>query len=99
MSRLWSCIYGGTLVVIGIGCGIFAVYNVVTRSGAESFALLGYSTVMLAFLAIGGFFIGVERILGREVKRLRPLVKPDEWLVENYGPKGKRIVSGSEKPQ
>ena len=99
MSRLWSCIYGGTLVVIGIGCGIFAVYQVVTRSGAESFALLAYSTVMLAFLAIGALAVGVERIRGREAKLLRPLVKPDEWLVENYGPKGKRIVPGSEKPQ
>jgi len=99
VSRLWSCIYGGTLVLIGIGCGIFAMYQVVTRYGQENFALLAYSTAMLAFLAIGGCFIGVERIRGREAKLLRPLVKPDEWLVENYGPRGKRIVPGSEKPQ
>ena len=33
------------------------------------------------------------------LEEVRPFVKPDEWLVENYGPAGKRIVPGSEKQQ
>jgi hypothetical protein len=97
LRALWSWIYGVTLIAIAIGCVLGAAYQWTHRAERDSTFMLGFYSVMLCFIAFGAVAIGIERIRGREAKTLRPVVRPDEWLVENYGPNGKHFSRGSEE--
>lgn len=89
-ARLWSWIYASTLIAIGIGSAGFVLYRIINPefdAGSRQ-GMVVYELVALGFISFGAVVIGVERILGREARALRPVVKPDEVLVEKYGPRG-----------
>ena len=88
-NKLWSWIYGTTLIVIGVLLGVWAVVRVV--QGRESGVVFAFSLATNVFVAFGAVVLGIERIRGRGWPKLRPFVRPDETLVEKYGPKGEKF--------
>ena len=87
-NRLWSWIYGTTLMTIGVVLLVWAVVRVV--EGPDSGVFLVASLAMQLFVAFGALLLGIERIRARGFARLWAIMRPDEWLVKMYGPKGEK---------
>ena len=86
---MWSLVYGATLILVGAGLVAWAVVRIHLGPGTEGWLAFMVSLATQIFVALGSFVLGIERIRERGFRKLRPLVRPDEWLVENYGPKSK----------
>ena len=87
-NRLWSWIYGSTLIAVGILLLVWAVVRVL--EGWDSGFYLVASLAMQLFVAFGALVLGIERIRARGFAKLWAILRPDEWLVKNYGPKGEK---------
>jgi hypothetical protein len=89
-NRLWAWTYGTTLILIGVGLAVWGVVRIVQGAGPEGVFFLVASLATQGFVAFGAVVLGIERIRGRGSDSLRSIVRPDEVLVEKYGPKGEK---------
>ena|SRR5258705_2121658 len=85
------------LITIGLACAGFVAYRIVDPKfdARTPLTVVVFQLAALCFISLGAIAIGIERIRNREVQQLRSVTKPDEWLVEKFGPKGSSWAEGA----
>ena len=94
VGRVPGRLYGAILVLFGILLGAFVVYEIF-RPPSEPWWMLVTHLLLASFVAVGAVAIGFQRMTGRRLGRLEKFVKPDDWLLQKYGPKGPRPAQGT----